>query len=196
MKKYSLNLERYKMGRFVDSLIALRILNLLVTPFENTPAYKMGIIDKNGKELKKMYQLNTVELRDAYTLLHRLVYRLKKIIQKVPIENKKLVSLAAAYALIRESLDENKEPLDLEIRYINKIEEDLTEEIVFVEKTLNEDKMFTFKQFTEEMGAGALGGVPVNNIGTPGIAGSPPDDPPVSKRAQKKYTKNKNMFRR
>lgn len=183
------------MGRFVDSMIALRILNLLVTPFENTPAYKMGIIDKKGKELKKMSDLNTVEQRDAYTLLHRLVYRIKKIIEKVPIENKKLVSLTAAYALIRESLDENKEPVDLEIRYINKLKEDLSEEIVLVEKMLTENKMLTFKQYSEEMGAGALGGVPANNAGSPGIAGLPPDEPPVSKKAQKKY-KLKNMFRR
>lgn len=183
------------MGRFVDSMIALRILNLLVTPFENTPAYKMGIIDKKGKELKKMSDLNTVEQRDAYTLLHRLVYRIKKIIEKVPIENKKLVSLTAAYALIRESLDENKEPVDLEIRYINKLKEDLSEEIVLVEKMLTENKMLTFKQYSEEMGAGALGSVPANNAGSPGIAGLPPDEPPVSKKAQKKY-KLKNMFRR
>jgi len=181
------------MGRFVDSMIALRILNLLVTPFNQTPAYKMGIIDEKGKELKKMSQLNTVELRDAYTLLHRLVYRIKRIIEKVPIENKKLVSLAAAYSLIKECLDENKEPIDLEIKYINILGTNLTEEISFVEKVLSEDKMFTFKQFTEEMGAGA---VPVNNAGSPGIAGLPPDDPPVSKRAQKKYTKINKMFRR
>ena len=185
------------MGRFVDSMIALRVLNLLVTPFDRTPAYQMGIIDEKGKELKKMSQLNTVEQRDAYTLLHRLVYRIKRIIEKVPIENKKLVSLAAAYSLIKECMDENREPIDLEIRYINILESDLTEEVLLVEKVLSEDKMFTFKQFTEEMGAGAVsGGVPANNAGSPGIAGLPPDDPPVSKKAQKKYRKLNKMFRR
>jgi hypothetical protein len=105
------------MGRFVDSIIALRILNLLVTPFENTEAYKRGIIDIKGKELKKMSELNTVEDRDAYTLLHRLVYRLKRIIEKVPIDNKKIVSLAAAYSLIKEHTQLGKEPLNLEEQY-------------------------------------------------------------------------------
>lgn len=185
------------MGRFVDSMIALRILNLLVTPFDRTPAYKMGIIDEKGKELKRMSQLNTVEQRDAYTLLHRLVYRIKRIIEKVPIENKKLVSLAAAYSLIKECLDENKEPIDLEVKYINILGADLTEEISLVEQVLSKDKIFTFKQFTEEMGAGAIsGGIPTNNAGSPGIAGLPPDDPPVSKKAQKKYRKLNKMFRR
>jgi len=76
------------MGRYVDSFIAFRILNMLVTPFENTEAFRLGIIDAKGKELMKMKDLNTVELRDAYTLLHRLVFRLKRIINKVPIKIK------------------------------------------------------------------------------------------------------------
>lgn len=186
------------MGKFVDSLIAFRILKLLVIPFKDTDAFKLGIIDDKGKELKRMRELNTVKERDAYTLLHRLVFRLKKIIEKVPIENKKLVSYAAAYALIKEDYGQNKESLDLETRFINKLKEDLTEEITLVESVLDEKKIFTFKQFSEEMGAGAVGGgVAANNAAaTSGIAGLPPDEPPVSKKAQKKYKKLNNMFRR
>jgi hypothetical protein len=75
---------------------------MLVQPFEETIAFRLGIIDKNGNEIKKMADLNTTQERDAYTLLHRLVFRIKKIVNKVPIENKKLVSLAAAYSLVRE----------------------------------------------------------------------------------------------
>lgn len=180
------------MGRFVDSMIALRILTLLVTPFDRTPAFRLGIIDAKGKELKKMSSLNTIELRDAYTLLHRLVYRLKRIIEKVPIDNKKLVSLAAAYSLIRECSEKGEEPIDLEVRYINIMKQELHEEILLVDKILNENKMFTFKQFTEE-----VGGVAANNAAaSPGVAGLPPDQPPVSKRAQKKYQMKNNMFRR
>ena len=156
------------MGRFVDSLITYRILQLLVTPFENTEAYRLGIIDKNGKELIPMNKLHTVEKRDAYTLLHRLVYRIKKIIEKVPIENKKLLSLAAAYSLIRENYDKNLEPIDLENKFLLKLNEDISEELVMIEKYLSERKMFSFKQYSEE-GEGGNGatngsGVPANNI--------------------------------
>jgi hypothetical protein len=108
------------MGKFVDSLIAFRILNMLVTPFENTEAFRLGIIDAKGKELKPMRDLNTVEERDAYTLLHRLVFRLKRIINKVPIENKKLVSLAAAYSLVREELNNGKESMNLEEKFLKR----------------------------------------------------------------------------
>ena len=36
------------MGRVIDALIAYRLLKLLVTPFERTKAYQLGIIDKKG----------------------------------------------------------------------------------------------------------------------------------------------------
>ena len=38
------------MGKFVDSIITYRILHMLVVPFENTEAYRLGIIDAKGKE--------------------------------------------------------------------------------------------------------------------------------------------------
>ena len=181
------------MGKFVDSVIAYRILKLLVTPFDKTDAFKLGIIDDKGNELIKMRDLNTVQERDAYTLLHRLVYRLKKIIEKVPIANKQFVSLAAAYSLIREALDEGKEPIDLEYKYINKVKSELNEELVLVEEYLNERKMFTFKQFSEE-GEGA---VAANNAAaTPGIAGLPPDEVAIGKKRRKKWVDSNSIFRR
>ena len=48
------------MGRFVDSIIAYRILRMLTTPFNETDAYRLGIIDDKGKELKKMGSLNSM----------------------------------------------------------------------------------------------------------------------------------------
>jgi hypothetical protein len=183
------------MGRFVDSLIAYRILKLLVTPFDQTDAYKLGIIDAKGKELKRMQELNSVNERDAYTLLHRLVFRLKKIIEKVPIDNKKLVSLAAAYALIKENLDQNNEPIDLETQYINKLNEELQSELMIVEEFLYEKKLFTFKQFNEE-GEGMAAAAPANNAAvTSGIKGLT-GEPPVSKKAQKRWTNKNSIIRR
>lgn len=170
------------MGQFVDNLIAYRILNLLVTPFENTAAFKLGIIDKTGKELKPMSALRTVEEREAYTLLHRLVFRIKKIIEKVPIENKRLLSLAAAYSLIREHEEVGKEPINLEVLYMERLDFQLNEELNLVENYLNNRKIATFRQFSEDMS-----GVPANNAAaTPGVAALT-GEPPVGK---------KGMFRR
>ena len=46
------------MGRVIDALIAYRLLKLLVTPFNKTKAYKMGIIDDKGKVLIKKRQFD------------------------------------------------------------------------------------------------------------------------------------------
>jgi hypothetical protein len=99
------------MSRFVDAIITYRILRILTTPFDQTDAYRLGIIDARGRVLKKDTELNTVQERDSYTLLHRMIYRLKRIIEKVPIESKRIVSFAAALSLIKENIDAQYEPL-------------------------------------------------------------------------------------
>ena len=142
------------MGRFIDSVIALRILRLLTQPFDQTDAYKLGIIDEKGKELKRMSQLNTVKERDAYTILHRMVFRLKKIVEKVPIESKKLASYAAALALVKEQVQLNKEPIDLESLYIDKLNTDLSEETKLILEYSKNNYTLTFKQFLDEMTVG------------------------------------------
>jgi hypothetical protein len=153
--------------RLVDSAIVYRILKMLVTPFNKTQAFKLGIIDERGKELKTMNQLNTTTEKESYTLLHRLVFRIKRIIEKVPVENKKIVSYAAALALIKECVKRDNEPIDLEIRYLQMADKDLTEEIQEL-NTLNEGRILTFKLFLEE--------VPANNAAaTPGIDGFTPE---------------------
>jgi len=180
------------MGKFVDSIITFRILHMLVQPFEETIAFRLGIIDKNGNEIKKMADLNTTQERDAYTLLHRLVFRIKKIVNKVPIENKKLVSLAAAYSLVREELDNGKESINLEEKFLRRMDTDLTKEITEINEAMDKNKILSFRQFSEDVGAVA----PANNAAaTPGIAGLG-KDVPVSKKAQKTWTAANAMFKR
>jgi hypothetical protein len=91
------------MSRTIDNVIAFKILYMLVTPFDATDAFRLGIIDANGTALKKIRNFTTSEERDAYTSLHRLVFSLKKLIQKIPGGKTKLASLVAAYWLVKES---------------------------------------------------------------------------------------------
>ena len=90
------------MSRLVDNLIAYRILSMLVTPFVDTKAFKLGIIDAQGKNLRKTSTLKTSEERDAYTYLNRLVFNMKKIINKLPGGESKLKSIIAALFLVKE----------------------------------------------------------------------------------------------
>lgn len=181
------------MGRFVDSVIAYRILRMLTTPFEDTDAYKLGIIDKRGKELKKMNSLNTVEERDAYSILHRLVFRIKRIIEKVPVSNKQLVSFAAALSLIKEYKELDYEPVNLEELFLDRLKQDLTEDIKYVTENIELKKTFTFKQFTED--AAVASGPPTNNAGTPGVAGFTPDTLGVPKNKQPPLLRRKKVVK-
>ena len=92
------------MSRPVDLLIAYRVIKMLVTPFEKQPAFKYGIIDKDGKVLKKYKSITGSQEKRSYTVLHRFVFNLKRILAKVGIRGK-LGSFAVAAALL---LKENK----------------------------------------------------------------------------------------
>jgi len=92
-------------SRAIDALITYRLVKLLVTPFERQEAFKYGIIDKDGKVLKKSKTLKTEKERKAYTILHRFIFNLKRILQKVGLGSR-LGSFAVALALL---IKENKE---------------------------------------------------------------------------------------
>jgi hypothetical protein len=178
------------MGRLVDSVIAYRILRMLTTPFEETDAYKLGIIDARGKELKKMSQLNSADERNAYSILHRMVFRIKRIIEKVPVDNKKLATFAAALSLIKENYENSCEPIDLELQYLNRLNTDLTEEIKYVVENLNNKKIYTFKQYSEDAAAPIA-----NNAGSPGVAGFTPETLGVPKGKQPPLLKRKKVIK-
>ena len=98
------------MGRVIDALIAYRVLKLLVTPFNRTKAFKLGIIDDKGKVLIKSKDLpNSGPKREAYTLLIRFVFNLKRLLGKVGIRGPITTSAAAAIAFFKEENGENLE---------------------------------------------------------------------------------------
>ena len=101
------------MGRAIDLLITYRIIKLLVTPFEKQEAYKYGIIDKDGKVLRKTKDLRTAKEKDAYTILHRFVFNLKRLINIIPGGKSKLGTYAAALGLLlKEQKDINAVELE------------------------------------------------------------------------------------
>jgi len=104
------------MGRVIDALIAYRVLKLLVTPFNRTKAFKLGIIDDKGKVLIKsknfLKTFSSQELpkaREAYTLLIRFVFNLKRLLGKVGIRGPITTSAAAALAFFKEENGSNLE---------------------------------------------------------------------------------------
>ena len=90
------------MSRAVDLFVTYRFLKLLVTPWKKQEAYKQGIIDANGKALKKARDLTTEAERESFTLLHRLVFNCKRIMQKIPLVRTQLGTYATALFLLKE----------------------------------------------------------------------------------------------
>lgn len=102
-----------------DLVYTFRFLALLVTKFEDTEAYKLGIIDENGKRIKD-YNLNTMKGREDYsnyyTPFHRLVFNIKKLMAKLPAGSTSLASYAAALYLIKEKYNISEKELEKSLR--------------------------------------------------------------------------------
>jgi len=87
------------MSRTIDALITYRVIKLLVTPFERTEAFKRGIIDKDGNVLIKMKDVKVQSDKKHYTLLHRFVWNIKRLMKKVGLGSR-LGTFGAALALL------------------------------------------------------------------------------------------------
>ena len=119
------------MSRAVDLLITYRIMKILVTPFDKQEAFKYGIIDKNGKVLRKFNTIKLSKEKRSYTILHRFVFNLKRLLAKVGIKGK-LGSFAVALATLIKEHNEFEEHQKLiestVIKYLK--EQDLYSELL------------------------------------------------------------------
>jgi hypothetical protein len=175
------------MSQLIDNLIAYRILKMLVTPFIQTDAYRLGIIDKKGMNLVKPSSFTTSAQKEAYTLLHRLVFNMKKIINRLPGGENKLKSIITALFLIKEAYEKKDRSLTMMEEKFNKLMESdviLAEESIIVEKFM--------KDLDEDGaggGAGGVGGGVVGGNAMANVTGSmvSTDIPVPKKKDIKKY---------
>ena len=132
------------MGRAVDLFVTYRFIKLLTTPFNKTDAYKYGIIDDKGNRIREdnstrvKVELTTSTLKNSYTVLHKLVFNIKKIFAKLPLLKSKIGTYAAALFLLKDTFKEHVEDPDVFekefMKYLkeNKIELDreISEEVI------------------------------------------------------------------
>ena len=135
------------MGRAIDLFVTYRFIKLLVTPFEKTDAYKLGIIDENGNRVimpapvggvrqTKPAPLRTSEEKNSYTILHKLVFNIKKIFSKVPGLRTKLGTYAAALFLLKDTFKESVDDPDMFEKEFMKY---LKEQGYEIDDTINEE---------------------------------------------------------
>jgi hypothetical protein len=151
-------------GKYIDLFATYRFLRILTIPWEDQEAFKLGIIDGDGKRIKTK-KLTTSEEKDAYTMLHRMVFNFKRILSKIPLVKSKLGTYAAALFLLKEHMKEDE--YNLLVEYISKTGkfDELTKNINKLTLTealclLEEENMA--KDITED--------APTNNIGDGHIA--------------------------
>ena len=156
------------MGQVVDLFLVYQFIKRLSTPFEETEAYELGLIDEKGKRLKKA---STRDEKNAMTYYDRLIFNLKRLIAKAGIQSK-FVTFAAALFLLKEEQSGTKR------------DEEVTERELMLFKEQNMSTIKNLVELTEE--------APANAVGTGNIAGAGPgEDPPVSMRVLRRH-RNKN----
>jgi hypothetical protein len=129
----------------VDLILIYQFLKRLTTPFNKTEAYELGLIDEKGKRTKK--KIETKEEENAYGYFDRLVFNIKRLIEKVPGGSSRLGSYAAALFLIKESVDTQK----------NYTEQELVEGWMQAMDELEESTGKTLKELFEDAPANATG---------------------------------------
>ena len=131
------------MGSAIDLFVAYRFIRILTTPFEKSDAFKFGIIDNKGNRIKKensskpAVELTTSELKNSYTILHKLVFNIKKIFSKVPGIKTKVGTYAAALFLLKDTFKENfEDPRFIEKTFLEylkenyEIDDSISEEVI------------------------------------------------------------------
>ncbi len=109
------------LSRAGDLVYTFRFLRLLTTAWEDTTAFKRGIIDSSGARIKT-YKLESAEDFSAYNAFHKLVFNIKRLLAKAPGGGSKFATYAAALFLLKEKYgihdfnkiikESNVDPLD------------------------------------------------------------------------------------
>lgn len=152
-------------NQVVDTVIIFRILKKLVTPFHKTPAFKAGVIDRNGKILIRPGD-RTANQKKTITLLDRMVFNLKRLLARVPGGKTQLASYVAALALIKEYVEKESNQKTSQVllekleehQFIPKSKYDLSTQEGFMDAW--EEAMY------EGMASGASIGGPLSGAGS------------------------------
>ena len=129
------------MGRLIDLFVTYRFIKLLVTPFNKQDAYKNGLIDDKGYRTEK--KVETPEEKASYTVLHKLIFNVKRLMGKVPGLGSRLGTYAAALFLLKDTFKESVDPKMFEREFLKfikendiKLDDTITEEVELVDGKL------------------------------------------------------------
>ena len=102
--------KKYLKEGAIELIATFKFIKLLTTSWKKTDAYKEGVIDSKGKLLVKSKSFTNIQ-KPTYTHWHRLVFNLKRILEKVPFGKGMIKSYAAALFLLREETNMAEEDI-------------------------------------------------------------------------------------
>jgi hypothetical protein len=172
-------MELNESKQLVGVYVVYEIIKKLTTPFDQTDAYKLGIIDKEGNVLRKRRTLKTRQEQNAYTVLDTLCFNIKKMIERLPGGKTRLASYISALFLIKESNN-------LEIYEFNNemLEEELHEYLNNFEITENTRKELELVDMAEQ----------IVNVTGPAVATDVPFKPKVKTKPEELLKKFTEMY--
>jgi hypothetical protein len=94
-------MNQYLKEGAVDLFITYKFVKLLVTPWKKTDAFDAGVIDDKGKLLIKVKDQTSAQ-KKTYTIFERLVFNIKRLMEKIPFGKSRIASYAAALYLLKE----------------------------------------------------------------------------------------------
>ena len=124
-----------------DTYYTYKFIRILTSDWKDMEAYDNGIVDENGKNLRKSKDLSSSE-KDSYTLFHRLVFSIKRLMEKVPGGKSIVGKYAAALFLIKETTGMT----DNQIRYaFSELGIDLTDTDLNLTEESQNDRWFVLE---------------------------------------------------
>ena len=137
-------------SRGADLYFVFRFLRLLTMKWTKTDAYKYKIIDSKGNALKKSSELESIKEKAAYTMLHRMVFKIRRLIEKVP--GGRFVNYAAALFLLKEQKDVRIWTDDgyMKTKLLEFLETDWEADAKFLKEEVDNMDKKTFKTFLSE----------------------------------------------
>ena len=137
-------------SRGADLYFVFRFLRLLTMDYKKTDAFKFGIIDNKGKALKKSADLESTNEKASYTMLHRMVFKIRRLLEKVP--GGRFISYAAALFLLKEQKDARiwSDDIYMKTKLLEFLETDWEADAKFLKEEVDNMDKKTFKSFLTE----------------------------------------------
>ena len=137
-------------SRGADLYFVFRFLRLLTMDYKKTDAFKFKIIDSKGKALRKSADLTSTKEKASYTMLHRMVFKIRRLMEKIP--GGRFVNYAAALFLLKEQKDARiwTDDIYMKTKLMEFLETDWEANAKLLKEEVDNMDKKTFKTFLSE----------------------------------------------